>query len=77
MSKSDILQALPTLTAQERQEVRQRLAELDGEEWLDTGGLSDAEKALVEERFEDLEANPQTSIPWEEAKARLLAPFKR
>jgi DNA-directed RNA polymerase sigma subunit (sigma70/sigma32) len=77
MSKSDILQELPKLTPEERQEVRLRLAELDGDDWLDEGVLTDAEKALLEERFRDLDANPQTSMPWEEAKARLLAPFKR
>ena len=77
MSKTEILQELPQLTPEERQEVRQRLAELDQDDWLDAGALTGAEKALIEERFRDLEANPQTSIPWEEAKERLLAPFKR
>jgi hypothetical protein len=77
MSKTEILQELPQLTPEERQEVRQRLAELDQDDWLDAGALTNAEKALIEERFRDLEANPQTSIPWEEAKGRLLAPFKR
>ena len=77
MSKTEILQKLPQLTPDERQEVRQRLAELDQDDWLDAGALTSAEKALIEERFRDLEANPQTSIPWEEAKGRLLAPFKR
>jgi hypothetical protein len=77
MSKSDILQELPKLTPEERQEVRLRLAELDQDDWLDEGVLTDAEKALIEERFRDLEANPQTSVPWEKAKAHLMAPFKR
>ena len=39
--------------------------------------LTDVGKALVEQRFRDLEANPHASVPWEEAKLRLLAPFKR
>ncbi len=77
MSKTEILQELPKLTPEERHEVRLRLAELDQDDWLDEGVLTDAEKALIEERFRDLEANSQTSIPWEEAKARLLVPFKR
>ncbi len=64
MSKTEILQELPKLTPAERQEVRLRLAELDGDDWLDEGVLTDAEKALIAERFRDLEANPQTSIPW-------------
>jgi hypothetical protein len=72
MSKSEILEELPKLTPQERQEVRLRLAELDGDDWLDPGALTEREKALIEERFHDLEANPKASVPWEEAKSRLL-----
>ena len=77
MSKTEILKGLPKLTPEARQEVCLGIAELDREDWLDEGVLTDTEKALIEERFRDMEANPQTSIPWEEAKARLLAAFKR
>lgn len=77
MSKTEILQELPKLTPEERQEVRLRLAGLDQDDWLDEGVLNDAEKALIEARFRDLEASPQTSLPWEAGKARLLAPFQR
>ncbi|MGD0260860.1 MAG: hypothetical protein ABSD29_13670 [Verrucomicrobiota bacterium] len=77
MSKSEILDELPKLTPEERQELRLRLAELDNDDWLDDGALTAAEKALVEQRFRDLERDPQTSIPWNEAKIRLMAPFKR
>ena len=77
MSKTEILQELPKLTPEERQEVRVRLAELDQDDWLDDGLLTDTEKAIIEERFQDCEANPWTSLPWEETKARLLAPFKQ
>lgn len=76
MSMHEILRELPNLTLEERQEVRLRLAELDRDDWLDKDSLTDAEKAIIEERFQDLEANPQASRPWEEAKARLLAPSK-
>jgi len=77
MSKTKILQELPKLTREERQEIRLRLAELDREDWLHERMLTDTEKALIEERFREMEANPQTSIRWEESKARLLAAFKR
>jgi hypothetical protein len=40
MSKSDILLELPNLTPEERQEVRLRLAELDGDDWLDDGVMT-------------------------------------
>jgi hypothetical protein len=52
-------------------------AELKLDDWLDDGALTDAEKALIEQRFRDLEANPKSSIPWTDAKARLLAPFRQ
>ena len=35
MSKSEILAELPRLSAKERQEIRLRLAELDGDGWDD------------------------------------------
>ena len=77
MSKDEILAGLSKLTAEERQEVRLRLAELDQDDWLDDGMLTDSEKALIEQRFRDMEVNPHLSIPWEEAKARLAARFSR
>ena len=77
MSKAEILAELTNLTPQDREEVRLRLAELDKDDWLDDGTLTEAEKALIEERFRDLEANPNSSIPWTDAKARLTAPFRR
>jgi hypothetical protein len=47
MSKTEILQELAKLTPEERQEVRLRLAELDGEDWPDEGVLTDLEKASL------------------------------
>ena len=50
---------------------------VDRDDWRDDGALTDAEKVLIEQRFLDLEANPHASGPWEKAKLRLMAPFKR
>ena len=72
MSKREILNELPKLSPEERQEVRLRLAELDRDDWLDADDLTAAEKALIEERCREMDANPQSSIPWKEAKAQLL-----
>jgi hypothetical protein len=77
VSKAEIIAELPKLKPEERQELRLRLAELDRDDWLDEGELTDNEKALIEERFLDIEANPQASIPWPEAKARLTASLRR
>jgi len=76
MSKIEILEELPRLTKEERFEIRLKLAELDGEGWLDDDDpLTDEQKALLEARLADMELHPETSIPWEEAKRRLEERF--
>jgi putative addiction module component (TIGR02574 family) len=72
MSKTEILEELPKLTSEERYEIRLKLAELDGDDWLDADDpLTDKEKALIESRIQAHEKNPETAVPWEEVKARL------
>jgi hypothetical protein len=76
MSKTEILEELPKLTPEERQEIRLKLAELDGDDWLDSDDpLSAEQKVLLEARLEDLEKHPEKSIPWTEAEARLKARY--
>jgi hypothetical protein len=77
VSKVDILNELPRLSPEERQEVRLRLAELDREDWVDAGDLSDAQKALIEERCREMDANPGSSLSWIEARAQLLGAIQR
>ena len=72
MSKTEILEALPKLTSEERHEIRLKLAELDGDGWLDDDDpLTEEQKALIESRIEAHEKTPEAAIPWEEVKARL------
>jgi len=72
MSKTEILEELPRLTPEERHEIRLKLAELDGEGWLDDDDpLTTEQKALIEGRMAAHEKNPEAAIPWEEVKARL------
>jgi len=72
MSKTDILEELPKLTLEERHEIRLKLAELDGDGWLDDDDpLTQEQKALIESRIEAHEKNPEAAIPWEEVMARL------
>lgn len=72
MSKAEIVAELPKLTPAEREEIRLKLAELDGNDWLDADDpLTDAEKALIEARIEAHEKNPEAAIPWAEFEARL------
>ena len=76
MSKTEILEELPKLTSEERFEIRLKLAELDGDDWLDDDDpLTDEQKALLEARLADMDRHPEDSIPWEEAKRRIEARF--
>jgi putative addiction module component (TIGR02574 family) len=72
MSKTEILEELPKLTPEDRDEIRLKLAEIDGDRWFDGDDpLTDEQKALIESRIEEHERNPETAIPWDEFKARL------
>jgi len=72
MSKREILDEILKLTSEERWEIRLKLAELDGDGWLDDDDpLTDEQKALLEASLADLEQHPEKSIPWEEAKRRI------
>jgi putative addiction module component (TIGR02574 family) len=72
MSKTEILEELPKLTSAERYEIRVKLAELEGDDWLDGDDpLTEEQMAWIESRIEAHEKDPDTAIPWEEVKARL------
>jgi putative addiction module component (TIGR02574 family) len=79
MSKAEILEELPRLKPEERQEVLEKICELDhlaGDEWLDDAGLSDADKALLETRLAAYEKDPDAGSSWEEVEARIRAKLK-
>jgi putative addiction module component (TIGR02574 family) len=72
MSKLEILDELPRLTAEDRQEIRQKLNEIDGDEWLDGDDpLTDNEKALLEGRLAAYEKEPDVGSSWEEVEQRI------
>jgi len=73
MSKVEILEELPRLTREERKEVLLRLAQLDGDLWLDDDPLTDAEKALLDARLAAYERDPDTGSSWAEVEARMRA----
>jgi putative addiction module component (TIGR02574 family) len=73
MVKTEILEALPKLSPEERREIRAKLNELDGAEWLDEGELTEQEKAIIERRLDEYERNPEAGSSWEEARARIVA----
>ncbi len=74
MSKVEILEELPRLTREERKEVLLRLAEIDGNLWLDDNDpLTDAEKALLDARLAAYERDPDAGHSWAEVEARIRA----
>jgi hypothetical protein len=74
MSKTEIIDELPKLSPEDRYEIRLKLAELDGDRWLDDDDpLTDEEKNLLEARLADMDLHPEKSIPWDEAKRRIEA----
>jgi putative addiction module component (TIGR02574 family) len=76
MSKIEILEELPKLTTEERKEILLKLAELDGDLWLDADEpLTDAEKAVLEARLAAYERDPDAGSSWAEVEARLRSRF--
>ena len=79
MSKAEILSALPQLRPEDRAEIQSRIEQLaidESEGWLDVDDpLTDAQKAILETRLDDLEKHPTISVPLSEAEARLKARF--
>jgi putative addiction module component (TIGR02574 family) len=65
MSFAEVLQELPALTFEQRQQLIRRAVELD-----DTG-LSAADEALVESRLAAHHADTNSAIPLDEMKRRL------
>ena len=78
MSKTEILEALPKLTKTERQEIRLKLAELDGDDWIDDDDpLTADEKALLDARLAAYEKDPDAGSSWEEVESRIRARLTR
>lgn len=77
MSKAEIVAELPQLSPAEREEIRLKLAELDGHEWMDEADpLTDGEKALIQARLAAYEQDPQAGSSWAEVEARIRAQLK-
>jgi putative addiction module component (TIGR02574 family) len=78
MSKAEILAELPKLSRGERAEIRRKLAELDGEEWVDGDEpLTDAEKALLDARLAAYEKDADAGSSWEQVEGRIRARLKQ
>ncbi len=74
MSKAEILQELPKLKPDERQEVLERLWQMNEDDLLGRGATPSAEeKALLDRELSDYESNPNAGASWSDVEARLRA----
>ena len=78
MSKIEILEELPKLTSAERHEIRLKLVELDGDDWLDDDAvLTDEQKTLLESRLAAYEKDADAGSAWDEVESRVRARLNR
>ena len=77
MSRAEIIEQLPKLSAEDRAAIQAKLDELAGDGWLDDGELTDDEKRLLDSRLDDCDRDPSSFIPWEQAKAKIIASLKK
>jgi len=71
MSKSEILQELPKLKAEERREIFERICDMEEMALLNGAEPSPEEKALLDRELEGYRANPEAGSSWAEVEARL------
>jgi putative addiction module component (TIGR02574 family) len=71
MSFAEVLNELPALTLEQRQQLIRQAVELDGTP------LSPGDEALVERRLAAHHADPVSSLPMEEVKARIRSRFTK
>jgi hypothetical protein len=79
MSKIEILEELPKLTKVERREIRLKLAELDGDDWIDDDDpLTADEKALLDARLPPTRGILMQAVPGKKLKPESARPsYKR
>ena len=72
MGIAEIVEELPKLTVEDRDELRLRLLQLDREIWTDSSDpLTDSEKALLDARLATYRKDPDAGSSWEEVEMRL------
>ena len=71
MSKSEILEELPKLKADERREIFERICEMEELALLNGSEPSPEEKAMLDRELDEYRANPEAGSSWDEVEARL------
>ena len=71
MSKAEILQELPNLKPEERQEVLDRLWDLTEQDVVRGISPTAEERALLDRELDDYQESPSAGAPWNEVKKKL------
>jgi hypothetical protein len=74
MSKAQILEELPKLTASDRSQVFAWLAEIHETDLLDADAPSPSEKQALDEGFAEFERDPSPGEPWRDIFLQLRQP---
>ena len=69
MNKAQILEELPKLRPEERDEVLDRLHELAEKDLLAGVGISPEEKIFLDREWAEFEKQPEEGTPWREVAA--------
>ena len=73
MSKAQILEELPKLTAEDRSQLFARLAEMHETDLLEGGAPTPAEKQALDEALAEFEHDPSPGEPWRAVFRQLRA----
>ena len=77
MGKAEILAELPSLKAEERRQVFERLCELEEQDLLHGVGPTDEEKRLLDDALAEFERDGNPGTPWRDVLNRLRSPGGR
>jgi hypothetical protein len=71
MNHVEILAELPKLRYEERQEIFERLCELQDEDLIHGRGPTESEKKLLDAELEKFEKDGDIGAPWDEVESRI------
>lgn len=76
MSKAEILAGLKKLSRAELAEVQAGLDAIIGDDWIENGELSAADKAALDSSLADYRAHPEAGSSWKAVAARIRTQLK-
>jgi hypothetical protein len=77
MSKAEILAELPKLKPEDRDQVFQKLCELQDADLVSGIGSTDEERRLLDKALEEYECDRDPGIPWRQALSQIRKPAGR